>query len=90
MGSQKVENNHVSSKTFKPYGKIVLSLTNCLLPDEKLNPTPSKVDGLDGEIESDLRILGCELIQTAGILLKLPQVGYYSSCQPILDLVSNW
>lgn len=75
MGSQKLENNHVSSKPLcKPYGKIVLSLSNCLLPEEKLSPTPSKVDGLDGEIETDLRILGCELIQTAGILLKLPQV----------------
>lgn len=29
---------------------------------------------MDAETETDLRILGCELIQTAGILLKLPQV----------------
>uniref|UniRef100_A0A1B6DGI4 Cyclin-like domain-containing protein n=1 Tax=Clastoptera arizonana TaxID=38151 RepID=A0A1B6DGI4_9HEMI len=79
MGSQKPDANHVSNNnsnktTTKPYGKIVLSLENCLLPEEKLSPTPSKVDGLDSETESDLRILGCELIQTAGILLKLPQV----------------
>lgn len=59
----------------KPYGKIVLTLQNCLLPEEKLNSTPSHLDGLDAETETDLRILGCELIQTAGILLKLPQVG---------------
>ncbi|XP_008559703.1 cyclin-L1 [Microplitis demolitor] len=58
----------------KPYGKIVLTLQNCLLPEEKLNSTPSRLDGLDAETETDLRILGCELIQTAGILLKLPQV----------------
>lgn len=58
----------------KPYGKIVLTLTNCLLPEEKLSPTPSQIDGLDQNTETDLRILGCELIQTAGILLKLPQV----------------
>jgi len=32
------------------------------------------LDGLDFEIETDLRIWGCELIQTSGILLKLPQV----------------
>lgn len=75
MGSQQLDNNHGSSKTTpKPYGKILLSLTNCLLPEEKLTPTPSKIDGLDCETEIDLRILGCELIQTAGILLKLPQV----------------
>lgn len=58
----------------KSYGKIVLTLQNCLLPEEKLNSTPSHLDGLDAETETDLRILGCELIQTAGILLKLPQV----------------
>ncbi|KAJ7420354.1 Cyclin-L1 [Willisornis vidua] len=31
-------------------------------------------DGLDLQCETDLRILGCELIQAAGILLRLPQV----------------
>ncbi|CAE1310647.1 CCNL [Acanthosepion pharaonis] len=31
-------------------------------------------DGLAYEVEVDLRIIGCEMIQTAGILLKLPQV----------------
>lgn len=58
----------------KPYGKIILTLENCLLLPEKLEKTPSEQDGLDKETEFDLRILGCELIQTAGILLKLPQV----------------
>lgn len=57
------------------YGKIVLTLENALLPAEKLEEdTISQQDGLSKEIEMDLRILGCELIQTAGILLKLPQV----------------
>lgn len=65
--------NTITGNT-KPYGKIVLTLQNCLLPEEKLNSTPSHLDGLDAETETDLRILGCELIQTAGILLKLPQV----------------
>lgn len=58
----------------RSYGKIVLTLENCLLPEPKLELTPSQADGLDRETEIDLRILGCELIQTAGILLKLPQV----------------
>lgn len=58
----------------KSYGKIVLTLKNCLLPEEKLVLTPSQNDGLDRDTEIDLRIYGCELIQTAGILLKLPQV----------------
>ncbi|XP_036319510.1 cyclin-L1 [Rhagoletis pomonella] len=56
------------------FNKIVLTLENSLIPEAKLNATPSHVDGLDPETEKDLRILGCELIQTAGILLKLPQV----------------
>jgi hypothetical protein len=59
----------------KKYGKIVLTLENAILPAEKLEaPSVSQEDGLSKEIELDLRILGCELIQTAGILLKLPQV----------------
>uniref|UniRef100_A0A182NRY6 Cyclin-like domain-containing protein n=1 Tax=Anopheles dirus TaxID=7168 RepID=A0A182NRY6_9DIPT len=63
-----------SAPLTRPYGKIVLTLENCLLPETKLDQTPSQNDGLDRETETDLRILGCELIQTAGILLKLPQV----------------
>ncbi|XP_049780285.1 cyclin-L1 isoform X3 [Schistocerca nitens] len=74
MGTPKQDSATVSNSVKKPYGKIVLTLKNCLLPDEKLVPTPSQLDGLDAETETDLRILGCELIQTAGILLKLPQV----------------
>lgn len=58
----------------RTFGKIIISLENCLLPESKLNQTPSQNDGLSRETETDLRILGCELIQTAGILLKLPQV----------------
>ena len=56
------------------YGKIVLTLDNVLLPSEKLNPSPSAQDGLDPDVEYDLRVQGCELIQTSGILLRLPQV----------------
>ncbi|KAK9884355.1 hypothetical protein WA026_005305 [Henosepilachna vigintioctopunctata] len=75
MGSTKSDSVSNSAKNCaKPYGKILLSLRNLLLPDEKLSPTPSQNDGLDVETETDLRIYGCELIQTAGILLKLPQV----------------
>lgn len=58
------------------FSGVLLTLDNVLLPEEKLSPTPSMLDGLNSEIEQDLRVLGCELIQTAGILLKLPQVLY--------------
>lgn len=59
----------------KNYGKIILTLENAIFPTEKLEaPSVSQEDGLARDIELDLRILGCELIQTAGILLKLPQV----------------
>jgi len=54
--------------------KVMLTLSNVLLPKEKLTSTPSMIDGLDFDTEVDLRIVGCEWIQTAGILLKLPQV----------------
>ena len=89
MGTPRQDNH--SSSAVKPvtksYGKIVLTLKNCLLPDEKLSPTPSQNDGLDHETETDLRILGCELIQTAGILLKLPQVSIKCVCCMILKKV---
>ncbi|CAF3693687.1 unnamed protein product [Rotaria socialis] len=57
------------------YGHIVLTLSDVLLPSEKLYPnsTPSTSEGLPWDIEYDLRLIGCELIQTAGLLLKLPQ-----------------
>ena len=58
------------------YGKVVLTLSTVFLPPEKLypNPTPSTLEGLPWDVEYDLRLIGCELIQTACLLLKLPQV----------------
>jgi len=58
----------------RDFNKVIISLENILLPDEKLSPTPSMCDGLNCDAEMDLRILGCELIQTSGNLLRLPQV----------------
>ena len=58
----------------KQFGSVIITLENCILPSGKLYSTPSVYDGLDLDTETDLRILGCEFIQTAGILLKLPQV----------------
>ncbi|KAJ8256813.1 hypothetical protein COCON_G00189650 [Conger conger] len=56
------------------YSEVYLTIDNSLIPEERLSPTPSMLDGLDLHSETDLRILGCELIQSAGILLRLPQV----------------
>ncbi|XP_061790113.1 cyclin-L1a isoform X1 [Nerophis lumbriciformis] len=58
----------------KVYSEVYLTIDNSLIPEERLSPTPSMLDGLDLHAETDLRILGCELIQSAGILLRLPQV----------------
>ncbi|KAA0714677.1 Cyclin-L1 [Triplophysa tibetana] len=58
----------------KVYSEVILTIDNSLIPDEKLSSTLSMQDGLDLETETYLRILGCELIQSAGILLRLPQV----------------
>ena len=58
----------------RDFSRVVLTLDNVLYSKEKLSVTPSMLDGLDKETELELRMLGCELIQTAGILLKLPQV----------------
>ncbi|XP_040284075.1 cyclin-L1 isoform X1 [Bufo bufo] len=56
------------------YSDVYLTIDNSIIPEERLSPTPSMVDGLDLHMETDLRILGCELIQSAGILLRMPQV----------------
>ncbi|XP_054440269.1 cyclin-L2 isoform X3 [Pteronotus mesoamericanus] len=56
------------------YSGVLITLENCLLPDDKLRFTPSMSSGLDPDTETDLRVVGCELIQAAGILLRLPQV----------------
>ncbi|KAK2557354.1 Cyclin-L1 [Acropora cervicornis] len=62
----------VTGKT--DYGDVIISLENCILSNDQLEETPSIKDGLEKEVEIDLRIIGCEYIQIAGILLKLPQV----------------
>jgi hypothetical protein len=48
-----------------------LSLQNALLTLEQLQRTPSREDGITEEQEDNMRQLGCHLIQTTGILLKL-------------------
>ncbi|MEE6483973.1 hypothetical protein FKM82_013708 [Ascaphus truei] len=58
----------------KMYSGVMITLENCLMAEEKCALTPSIVDGLDMDTEIDLRCVGCELIQSAGILLRLPQV----------------
>ncbi len=68
------DNKEENALSKRDFSKVVITLENVLIPEDKLSPSPSVLDGLDVEIETDLRVLGCELIQTSGILLKLPQV----------------
>ncbi len=70
------------------YGSVVLTLSNVILPAEKLypNPTPSMIEGLPYDVEYDLRLIGCELIQTACLLLKLPQVSFFARKERCLEL----
>ncbi|KNC81896.1 hypothetical protein SARC_05809 [Sphaeroforma arctica JP610] len=53
---------------------VQLTLDNVTLSEEDLKHTPSAADGLSASDEMDLRIYGCEYIQLAGKLLKLPQI----------------
>lgn len=45
-----------------------------LLPASILDQSPSLQDGISGDVERAHRFFGCELIQEAGVLLRLPQV----------------
>ena len=56
------------------FGSVLLSLENCIIPENRLRDTPSRKDGVSQELEVDLRMVGCEYIQSAGLLLRLPQV----------------
>lgn len=62
------------------WGPVVLNISNSVLPLDKLSPTPSSMDGMTQAVEDDLRNLGCNLIQTAGKLLRLPQVAMATGC----------
>lgn len=59
----------------KLYSGVKLTLDYCQVPAEQLQSSPSADHGLSSDTEEQLRMRGCELIQAAGILLKLPQVG---------------
>ena len=67
-------NSDVAPKEQQQFGHIVLDISNSVLPLDKLAATPSSNDGLSEDLEHQIRSLGCELIQLAGKLLKLPQV----------------
>lgn len=58
----------------KEFNRVTISLENSIIPDEALENTPSRRDGIPESLEMDLRVVGCEYIQSAGLLLKLPQV----------------
>ncbi len=78
---EKSEAKDATNAVERDFSRVILTLENVLIPEDKISPSPSISDGLDAETEMDLRILGCELIQTAGILLKLPQVRtHFANC----------
>lgn len=52
---------------------IFTVLDNFYMSKEDLADSPSRKDGVSPEVERDQRIYGCEMIQEAGILLRLPQ-----------------
>ncbi|KRZ86488.1 Cyclin-L1, partial [Trichinella sp. T8] len=56
------------------YSGVSITLENPILPAEILSNPPSLADGMDYETERAVRFCGCDLIQRASILLRLPQV----------------
>ncbi|PWN34657.1 cyclin-like protein [Meira miltonrushii] len=49
-------------------------LLNTLATKEQVTCTPSRQDGIPCDLEDEIRVYGCRLIQEAGMLLGLPQV----------------
>lgn len=58
----------------KLYSSVALTLDTCLLPPERVHCSPSRAHGLSARTEEQLRNRMSEMIQSAGILLRLPQV----------------
>ena len=54
-------------------GEELSSLSNPLVSVDQLTTSSSQLDGIPPELESSLRYAGARLIQTAGILLRVPQ-----------------
>lgn len=52
---------------------IFTALDNFYVSKDDLADSPSSKDGISSDVERDQRIYGCEMIQEAGILLRLPQ-----------------
>ncbi|KAL9933122.1 hypothetical protein V8E36_007840 [Tilletia maclaganii] len=52
----------------------MMPLPNTLASLQQLSETPSRADGIPADLEEELRVYGCQLIQQAGILIHLPQV----------------
>ena len=63
----------------KEYHSVEIQLGTVVIPREKLEMTPSMEEGLKPETETELRNMGGELIQKAGIYLRLPQVAIASA-----------
>ena len=73
----------------KEFSSTKLTLYNCVIPEDRLRNTPSSKDGMCHDTEIDLRMKGCECIQSAGLLLKLPQV---CNCKKLIftNMGINW
>ena len=69
------------------FGRILLDISNSVLPRDKLAETPSSKDGLPTESELQIRSLACDLLQIAGKLLKIPQVRY--TCPQVMVMVKG-
>ena len=63
------------------YSSVSLAPDKCLLPDELLKRSPSRVDGVDEELERELRFLGCELIQVCRLHLTPNRTSMFSPLQ---------
>jgi hypothetical protein len=63
--------NEMNKSLPPPFPMAFQQLENTYFTEEQLQNTPSRREGVEEAVENDLRIFGCDLIQKAGILLKL-------------------
>jgi hypothetical protein len=69
---------------------IYTTLDTFYLSHEQILDSPSRRDGVDENVETLLRVYGCELIQECGILLKLYFISFSKAFGTVLFVSSVW
>ena len=58
----------------KEFRDVLITLENSIIPQEAIESTPSRKEGIPEDLEKNCRLIGCDFIHSTGVLLDFPQV----------------